>query len=359
MQKLNNLIRSAFKAFAEYGLRGNEKPYVIRQYMIINLFMVVVTTMASAMFAINYAEEQFYNSSVIAFMIIIGLILFMVHLGVRKHLFSSITMSLYVLVVSFSILWLNLEGESIYHWLYIMPIILLYIGGGRIGGIATALLFGMISLLVFASYESNHLDYIPKLRFFLSFATISLLAAIAELAREQVEGEWRKVTHRLDEQAHTDTLTGLYNRRDIFKHIKVLMDFSASNKTDLSVIMCDIDHFKVVNDKYGHHAGDTVLVYFSKLLKGMIRGNDVLCRWGGEEFLLILPETPDEAARTLSERLRKKILSHDFVVGNKVHNVTASFGVAAWDYEMDIDTLIQAADKRMYQAKAGGRNQVC
>ena len=119
--------------------------------------------------------------------------------------------------------------------------------------------------------------------------------------------------------------------------------------------MLDIDHFKSVNDTYGHDVGDAVLVKFSEIISQTIRENDVVGRWGGEEFLLICPETYIKQSSELAELLRTRIENSDFpIVGRK----TASFGVAAYKEEESITELLKQADNALYQAKENGRNQV-
>ena len=160
---------------------------------------------------------------------------------------------------------------------------------------------------------------------------------------------------RLTTLNKTDALTGAANRR----HVEQMLDvevFRASASRPLSLIVIDIDHFKHVNDTHGHLAGDAVLRGITHILQMHIRADNLLGRWGGEEFLLICGDTGLDAATRLAERLRAKLAQHAFPgVGNK----TASFGVAEARDKETAQSMIARADAALYEAKAKGRNRVC
>jgi diguanylate cyclase (GGDEF)-like protein len=162
-----------------------------------------------------------------------------------------------------------------------------------------------------------------------------------------------------------DPLTGCYNRRHLHDHIlDNELTRAGRYKLSLTVIMCDLDHFKEINDNHGHHAGDTVLVTFADLLMKMTRdGIDSVVRYGGEEFLLILPETDIVGGTLLAERLRAALEQAEIIHADAVLKVTASFGVATVDFDQvserpNANQLIDAADRLMYSSKNNGRNQV-
>ncbi|MCL5022129.1 MAG: diguanylate cyclase [Nitrospirae bacterium] len=157
--------------------------------------------------------------------------------------------------------------------------------------------------------------------------------------------------------ATTDPLTGLFNRRHCEAVIEYEFRRAARYKSPLSCFILDIDHFKTVNDKYGHRAGDTVLVEIAQILKGVIRAVDTVARWGGEEFLLVLPQTGNEGAMVLAQKLLNKVSGHTF---SEVpdRRLTVSIGIAGIP-SLSIDTgekLVNAADRAMYKAKRRGRN---
>lgn len=167
------------------------------------------------------------------------------------------------------------------------------------------------------------------------------------------------VKYRLQEElkklAVTDDLTGIFNRRKLEEVLQYEMDRSIRQKTYLSMLMIDIDHFKKVNDLHGHDVGDDVLMSLAKLMNGGLRETDYLIRYGGEEFIICLPGTSLEIATTVAERLRKKVEDHPF---RTVGYITVSIGVAGYDRADNKDTLLKRADEKLYEAKKEGRNQV-
>ncbi len=165
---------------------------------------------------------------------------------------------------------------------------------------------------------------------------------------------------RLRRQATRDPLTGIYNRRYLDDTLERELLRAKRKDTTISIIMVDIDLFKSINDSFGHEAGDTVLTVVANSLKSGVRGEDVVCRYGGEEFILVLPEASAKSAQERAEQLRKRIakleIEHE---GKALRKITASFGVATFpDHGHAIEEVIKAADSAMYRAKAGGRNRV-
>ena len=155
--------------------------------------------------------------------------------------------------------------------------------------------------------------------------------------------------------ASKDALTNIYNRRMLNEYILQETKKSKRHKIDLSLILLDIDHFKDINDKYGHKIGDEVLIEISSLLSRNIRQSDIFGRWGGEEFIILLPQTNIKNAYEVAESLRKKIEKHYF---DKVGKTTISLGVSMYDPKDDILDFIENADSAMYKAKYNGRNKV-
>ncbi len=161
--------------------------------------------------------------------------------------------------------------------------------------------------------------------------------------------------HMLKELAHYDVLTGVYNRRAINDKLMYMAGYSIRYARPMTLIFMDIDHFKKINDTYGHSVGDTVLSDVAELVRTRLRESDLLGRWGGEEFLIGLPNTGLKEAIGIAEELRQSIASHPYSYGH----VTCSFGVAQLRREEGFAEWINRADKMLYDAKAAGRNQVC
>jgi diguanylate cyclase (GGDEF)-like protein len=164
---------------------------------------------------------------------------------------------------------------------------------------------------------------------------------------------------QLRDQALRDPLTGLYNRRYLEETIERELARAARNNRPVAIVMCDLDHFKLVNDTHGHMAGDEVLRVFAELLKTHARGSDIVCRFGGEEFVMFLPDMPPAVAYQRAEKLRTELAAKRITVGAAVIQVTASFGVAAFpENGKTMDSLINAVDAAMYQAKEAGRDRI-
>lgn len=165
----------------------------------------------------------------------------------------------------------------------------------------------------------------------------------------------------LKNQASTDPLSRLYNRRYFFSESDYLMQVARGQQQPLSLLIIDIDHFKQVNDSYGHAIGDQVIVKLAKILKGQCRGKDLLARFGGEEFVMLLPEVNLEQARACAERIREAIQAQSIAGGDdQLLNLTVSIGVAEIDTRNEtIESALNRADKALYEAKDSGRNHVC
>src|SRR5947208_11062991 len=162
------------------------------------------------------------------------------------------------------------------------------------------------------------------------------------------------------EMAITDALTGLYNRRYMESHIGTLVEQAAARGKPLTVLVLDIDYFKSINDTHGHDAGDDVLREFAIRIRKSIRGIDLACRYGGEEFVVVMPETDMAVATVVAERLRRRIASEPFPIqqGARAIDVTISIGLAALGRDDNAARVLKRADQALYRAKRDGRNRV-
>ena len=188
-----------------------------------------------------------------------------------------------------------------------------------------------------------------------------LLARVrTQIRRKRFSDYLRNQIRESVELSITDPLTGLHNRRYMERHLKTLISDAQRSGRSLSVLIADIDHFKSVNDTYGHDAGDLVLKEFSDRFRRYTRGVDLACRLGGEEFLIIMPDTDRSLAWQVGERVRECVASQAFRIGQGQEIwVTASVGLATWDGADDSsEALFKRADNALYAAKRGGRNQV-
>jgi two-component system cell cycle response regulator len=188
------------------------------------------------------------------------------------------------------------------------------------------------------------------------------------LARVRTQIKKRRYTERLRdnvqtsiELAITDGLTGLFNRRYMETHLGTLVEQAAARSKPISVLVIDIDYFKAINDGYGHDAGDDVLREFALRIRKVIRNIDLACRYGGEEFVIVMPETDMAVATIVAERLRRRIATEPFVIqqGARSLDVTISIGIAALsDAGDNAAAILKRADQALYRAKRDGRNRV-
>jgi two-component system cell cycle response regulator len=188
------------------------------------------------------------------------------------------------------------------------------------------------------------------------------------LARVRTQIKKKRYTERLRdnvqmsiELAITDGLTGLFNRRYMETHLGTLVEQAAARDKPITVLVLDIDYFKAINDSYGHDAGDDVLREFALRIRKAIRNIDLACRYGGEEFVIVMPETDMAVATMVAERLRRRIATEPFAIqqGARHIEVTISIGIAALSGEADsAAAILKRADQALYRAKRDGRNRV-
>ena len=211
--------------------------------------------------------------------------------------------------------------------------------------------------------EAGADDYITKpIEFAELKARLRSMLRIKRLQEELEERERQllEANEKLRHMSRTDGLTGLDNRRYTEQQLDMMYAHSERLGEPLSCVMCDLDRFKSVNDTYGHHAGDAVLKQLAGILKREAREIDRVGRFGGEEFVILLPGTVLDAAVTFAERVRKEIESHTFTFDGGTLQRTASFGVAAWPHPRitSCEGIMRAADDALYVAKETGRNRV-
>ena len=182
-----------------------------------------------------------------------------------------------------------------------------------------------------------------------------------QLRKKHYADKLRQNVHLSVEMAMTDQLTGLYNRRYMARHLETLLSGLANSGKSLAFLVMDVDHFKRVNDNYGHDVGDEILREFARRISANIRGHDLACRFGGEEFVVIMPETSGEMAFAVAERLRAGVECAPFPISRAPGglNITVSIGIAGTEGAHDTaDALLRRADQALYRAKQTGRNRV-
>jgi len=190
---------------------------------------------------------------------------------------------------------------------------------------------------------------------FANFLLFSSIIIIFNLLSNNIKLEAQK-REMLLKEANYDELTGLYNKKKFFEHARVIFENAERGNIDFALAMIDLDDFKLVNDQYGHMAGDHILKKTAQLIKNNIRKTDLAARFGGEEFCLVLAGVNKKAAYQKIEEIRKKIAEHNFIYQEEIINVTVSAGISL-EIKDSIKSMIIKADKLLYKSKKEGKNR--
>ncbi|MDN4501571.1 GGDEF domain-containing protein [Alteromonadaceae bacterium BrNp21-10] len=245
-------------------------------------------------------------------------------------------------------------SQAIFAWILTIPVIA-YLLLGRQKGFWLSLVFIVTGLTVFHWRFMVHdiaWNLAVSLNVILSAFLMMAFAHVYELNREKNE-------ERLLELAGTDRLTGLANRLKLADGFKYLSAYAQRDKSSLTVVLIDLDFFKQVNDRYGHHIGDLALCHIADFLKSNVRNTDLLARFGGEEFALLMGSTGLKNAYQHVEQLRQQLVQAPFILDEISIPITISAGISVYGEDgNDLESLLVKADKRLYLAKGNGRNQV-
>lgn len=182
-----------------------------------------------------------------------------------------------------------------------------------------------------------------------------------QMANSEINEKVVKLTEaekKLKQMADTDVLTQLPNRRGVFKTVRSEVERALQSRTDFTLLLLDIDHFKKVNDQWGHSAGDFVLKETARIMRESLRTQDILGRWGGEEFLILLPRTDLTGARVLAEKVRSTIEDNSMVYEGERIAITISIGGVLHRTDLGMDKNLELADRALYRSKETGRNRV-
>lgn len=246
-------------------------------------------------------------------------------------------------------------------WFYIFPPLAFYLTNLRTGLLLT-LTSIVFAIIVFVFPEAPFVKAQYSLDFQIRFLAtlmfeISFCYAV-DFSRRRAHSRLVDMAELYERAASTDELTQLANRRHMQQALVKEFSRYERNGHHFSVVLVDMDHFKKINDEYGHDAGDYVLQAFARLLPDICRRSDLPARWGGEEFLILLPDTSLLQALALAERLRCAVDAQDFVHQGQHIHVTISAGVCSSTHHTSIENLLKQVDISLYEAKSAGRNQI-
>ena len=246
------------------------------------------------------------------------------------------------------------------YWVFPFPAILFGLLGVRHALLSNGLLLIiLVTMLVVPDLIQAEYKEAESSRFLASLVIVIIVCWINDHFRERSYAAMDTLRRDKELQANTDALTGLANRRFLDSSLVPALDQQGNELLPLALIMCDIDHFKRLNDHFGHDVGDQVLKAVARIFRDKLRHNDIVCRFGGEEFLLILPNTSVAAAEKVAEKIRFQIAKERLVDVDQDYPLTASFGIAGCEQAASFADQVKAADQQLYQAKRDGRDRVC
>jgi diguanylate cyclase (GGDEF)-like protein len=198
-----------------------------------------------------------------------------------------------------------------------------------------------------------------KMRFVASMTVVSLFGAMLEYSRFNAQKRLRKMAEKFHDASRTDELTALANRRAINQAINDEVVRVGRTEKNFVLLMFDVDFFKGINDQYGHNVGDFALKHLAGCFRNNLREYDIPSRWGGEEFMVLMPETEVEMGKKVAERIRKTISETPLETDTgDLISMTVSCGGSSWAECRSVEVLIKKADERLYNAKQRGRNRV-
>lgn len=298
------------------------------------LILSAATVMYFAVFAINKNSKNLKFSSVTILYSLFALMVYLIYSG-----------------------GVNNTGPL---WLFMSAPVALFIHGLKRGLLDIGFLVLVISVMMFTpdnAFIAADYAFEFRLRLLYSFLTVTFLSAFYEYSRNASYQYTLDLSKKYEQLAKLDPLTKISNRRDALQLLEREQIKLKRTPGSLSIIMCDIDNFKEINDSYGHQAGDLILVELAKLFTSQCRSQDVIARWGGEEFLFILPQTSINNAIELSNKMHAAIAKLKIEYKDDVISLSVSMGISELGVEQKINAAINAADQFLYQAKASGKNQ--
>lgn len=251
------------------------------------------------------------------------------------------------------------EGTALY-WILFYPLVAFSVLGLRSGTVYSCLfLVAATSLLYGPDIGQYHYPQTEGSRFLMSSFIIVVFSIINESYRDRSHSKIESISNIHNKNANTDALTQIPNRHFLESTYFPYLRSHSQEVEPVSLILADIDHFKTVNDTHGHAQGDKALIHAVDIFKGVLRQTDLLCRYGGEEFLICLPGIDQSKAALIAEKIRLALQDAPLVLETDTQlNMTCSFGVAEMNKDSSIEHSLKQADACLYQAKNNGRNKV-
>lgn len=353
MQKQHQLLTQFFDDSLSLDVDQKRKLY---SFLAFSYFGIIV------LFIFSYKNYLLQNNSIAFITLFCALaILANALLYHVKHCLQLCSILGSFFIVSFCLV-LSYHGgveSTALYWIFPFPMILFAVLGHRIGAWFNGVMFfSLIGILMSPDFILAHYSYAEKIRFIASLSVVNVLSFINEHYRDHSYSAISALNTSNEQQANTDPLTHLPNRRFIDVVYLPASKVNVVHTFPLVVVMADVDHFKKFNDNYGHQTGDLILKCIANTMAESVRKEDVVARVGGEEFLILFPNTDYELGLKVAEKIRKKISGIDFEHANEVLQTTMSFGVSIAYNHNEITSKLKEADAKLYQAKHNGRNCV-
>ena len=355
---MQSLIKNRIIKYLHNGISEYDSNDEMRKIYLINTFNLI-----AFIFVFPLGVNAFYHSlDMLAFLLlatsfIVIVNYFFLKFSHKKEIASYVISILFFVLFSYLIYTGGVDKTGPL-WVYSLPMIVMFLLGFRQGMLYMALFFIVILFILFGLDNTLYLDDF-KLRIVLSLLLVTFLTSVHEYLREKIFEKMNILSLQLEDDSNKDPLTQVYNRRGMYRAFEnAFLEYGIDNNKNFTLIICDIDYFKKINDNYGHIAGDEVLKKVASEIKNIIRKDDILARWGGEEFLVLLPNASMEEAYEVGEKIRKSIENTSFNYEHYTITMTVSIGLAEKDNELPISDIIREADAHMYAAKKEGRNTV-
>ncbi|WP_422379601.1 GGDEF domain-containing protein [Marinicellulosiphila megalodicopiae] len=351
------------RIFLHTGSSYTKNPAIIKQIVVMNVFSTIGCLITFCIGVSTFFQDNHIHTSVLfitSFLFLIAFLIQKAELFRNPYPYSSNLMLVTLFIVMAYLIQTGGVDNTGPLWVYIIPPIALFFGGIQKGLINLGLFGLVIATLLFYPDDfllSTHYSNTFKLRFIYSLLTVTALFTVYEFIREKSYTELEVLSQQFEFQAKRDMLSGLHNRRGMMESLEYEYKRSKRTQSNITLIMCDLDKFKSINDQFGHEKGDEVIKTVSRLFQLNLRELDTIARWGGEEFLILLPMTDKEKGIIIAEKLRDIIQRHVFTYNDKTFNTTVSMGLYQINTTDSINDAISAADNNLYKAKALGRNQ--
>ncbi|KTD91812.1 GGDEF domain-containing protein [Pseudoalteromonas sp. H71] len=277
----------------------------------------------------------------------------------KLEVVSITTMSI-IFIMCIALIYTGGKENTALYWLMFYPVVTFATLGVRLGfWLSFSLILCCIALLYGPNFGQVDYGIVEKSRFMASFSLVFTFSFIGEFFRQKSHASIAEITLAQKKDAYTDQLTGAANRRFVTSHFFKLVSDNPDNYLPFSILLLDLDHFKSINDNYGHDSGDTVLIEFTKMLESQFSRDSIKARYGGEEFVVILPKETIETAEKVANSFRESVANTTLLnVDSKNVALTCSIGVAQVNKLADYNDALKQADRCLYKAKETGRNKV-